>query len=145
MVLTPFVLTILLLTSCASAQEAPRPALGGYWSATTGRKASFRGRWWARAESPDAASGNWTLLDDANRIRLEGTWSARKSPRGWQGTWTAHADAGSALSGTWQADLDGFSGKTFEDMLKHTLEKQVSGSWRSGRYTGYWWLQGTKW
>jgi hypothetical protein len=33
-------------------------------------------------------------------------------------------------------------GKTFEDMLKQTLEKQVTGSWRSGRMQGNWWLMG---
>jgi hypothetical protein len=38
------------------------------------------------------------------------------------------------------ADL---SGKTLEDMLKQTLEKQVAGSWRSGRYQGNWWLKGS--
>ena len=33
-------------------------------------------------------------------------------------------------------------GKTFEDMLKQTLEKQVTGAWRSGRIQGNWWLMG---
>jgi hypothetical protein len=28
------------------------------------------------------------------------------------------------------------------DMLKRTTEKQVAGSWRSGRYQGNWWLDG---
>jgi len=32
--------------------------------------------------------------------------------------------------------------KTFEDMLKRTIEKQVSGSWQRGRMQGGWWLQG---
>ena len=55
------------------------------------------------------------------------------------------AGAGRTFSGTWQADLAGFTGKTFEDMLKRTVEQQVSGSWRSGRAQGNWWLQGSKW
>src|SRR6266404_122207 len=108
--------------------------------APAGASATFRGRWWAEIEAPEAASGSWTLLDDSNRIALEGTWSARRvnaptklTVPHWQGTWTARAGAGRALSGTWQADLAGFSGKTFEDMLKRTVEQQVSGSWRSGR------------
>src|SRR5205809_3450167 len=40
------------------------------------------------------ASGSWTLLDDSNRIALEGTWSARRvnapaklTVPHWQGTW----------------------------------------------------------
>jgi len=97
-------------------------------------------------------SGAYGLGDDSNRIVLEGTWSARRvnapaklTVPHWQGTWTARAGAGRALSGTWQADLAGFSGKTFEDMLKRTVEQQVSGSWRSGRAQGNWRLQGSKW
>jgi hypothetical protein len=31
---------------------------------------------------------------------------------------------------------------TFEDMLKRTIEKQVSGSWQMRRMQGGWWLQG---
>src|SRR5215470_6892525 len=134
-----------LLVSCALAQEL-RPVLRGVWSAMAGAS-GFRGRWWAEIDAPDAASGSWTLLDDSNRIILEGTWSARRAntpanltvPH-WQGTWTARAGAGRTLSGTWQADLAGFTGKTLEDMLKRTVEQQVSGSWRSGRAPGNWWL-----
>jgi hypothetical protein len=46
------------------------------------------------------------------------------------------------MSGTWEAaDTDGFNGKTFEDLLKRTAEKQISGSWQSRRAQGNWWLQ----
>jgi hypothetical protein len=141
----------ILLVSYALAQES-RPVLRGVWSATAGASATFRGRWSAEIDAPDAASGSWTILDDSNRIVLEGTWSARRvsapaklTVPHWHGTWRARARAGRALSGTWQADLAGFSGKTFEDMLKRTLERQVSGSWHSGRTLGDWWLQGSKW
>ncbi len=140
-----------LLVSCALAQES-RPVLRGVWGATAGASGTFRGRWWAEIEASEGASGSWTLLDDSNRIVLEGTWSARRVNASakltvphWQGTWTARAGAGRALYGTWQADLAGFSGKTFEDMLKRTVEQQVSGSWRSGHAQGNWWLQGSKW
>jgi hypothetical protein len=144
------VLLVSYLVSYVLAQES-RPVLRGVWSATAGASA-FRGRWSAEIDAPDAASGSWTLLDDSNRIILEGTWSARRvnapaklTVPHLQGTWTARAGAGRALSGTWQADLAGFSGKTFEDMLKRTVEQQVSGSWHSGRTLGDWWLQGSKW
>src|SRR5947207_13323557 len=50
----------------------------------------------AEIEAPEAASGSWMLLDDSNRIILEGTWSVRRvnAPNKltvppWQGTWTA--------------------------------------------------------
>jgi len=40
------------------------------------------------------------------------------------------------------ADFNGKTmGKTMEDMLKRTAEKQIGGSWRSGRAQGNWWLQ----
>ncbi len=141
----------LLLVCWALAQES-RPVLRGVWGATAGASGTFRGRWWAEIEASEAASGSWTLLDDSNRIVLEGTWSARRvnapaklTVPHWQGTWTARAGAGRTFSGTWQADLAGFTGKTFEDMLKRTVEQQVSGSWRSGRAQGNWRLQGSKW
>src|SRR6266566_9816930 len=129
----------LLLVCWALAQESC-PVLRGVWGATAGASGTFRGRWSAEIEASEGASGSWTLLDDSNRIVLEGTWSARRVNASakltvphCQGTWTARAGAGRALYGTWQADLAGFSGKTFEDMLKRTVEQQVSGSRPSGR------------
>ena len=69
--------------------------LRGVWGATAGTSGTFRGRWWAEIEASEAASGSWTLLDDSNRIVLEGTWSARRVNASakltvphWQGTWT---------------------------------------------------------
>jgi hypothetical protein len=32
-------------------------------------------------------------------------------------------------------------GKTLEDMLMQTTEKQITGSWQSVRDRGNWWLQ----
>ena len=102
----------------------------------------FHGRWWANVDpkSPNAGSGPWTLLSDSNQILLEGTWSARKSPHGWEGTWSARIDSQRPFSGTWQSDMT--DGVSFENMLKKALEKQVTGSWRSGRSQGNWWLMG---
>src|SRR5947209_11256917 len=67
----------LLLVCWALAQES-RPVLRGVWGATAGASGTFRGRWWAEIEASEGASGSWTLLDDSNRIVLEGTWSARR-------------------------------------------------------------------
>jgi hypothetical protein len=137
-----------LLASCAVAQErsanAQEHTWRGTWMATTGPTHSFRGRWWASLlpHTHSAAYGSWTLLSDTNQILLEGTWSAHKSLRGWQGTWSARVGGGKPFSGTWMSDTTDVRGKTFEDMLKGTLEKQVSGSWQRGRIQGNWWLQG---
>ncbi len=137
-----------LLASCAVAQERSanlhQHDWRGTWMATAGTAHSFRGRWWASLlpNTHNAASGSWTLLSDTNQILLEGTWWARKSSLGWQGTWSARARAGKAFSGTWTSDMTDVTDKTFEEMLNRTMEKQVSGSWRSGRMQGNWWLQG---
>ena len=139
----------LLLASCALAQHAPA-VFRGSWTATAAPKQVFRGRWSAQAlpDTQSAAHGSWTLLNNANQIVLEGTWSAQKSARGWHGTWSAlilqgRSSLGRPLSGTWQAQVEDFKGKTFEDMLQRTLERQIAGSWRSGRLLGNWWLKGS--
>jgi hypothetical protein len=75
---------------------------------------------------------------------MEGTWSAQKAGQGWQGAWTARAHRGAALSGTWNADLAGFSGKTIQAMLERTTEREVAGSWRTRGYQGNWWLKGSR-
>ena len=141
------VVTVLICT-CVAAQErsanSNEHSWRGTWMATAGPAHSFRGRWWASLlpTTPNAASGSWTLLSDTNQILLEGTWSARKSPRGWQGTWSARVGRGQTFSGTWMSDVTDLNDKTFEDMLTRAIEKQVSGSWQSGRMQGGWWLQG---
>jgi hypothetical protein len=138
----------MLICSCVAAQEPPAKPnehnWHGAWMATAGPAHSFRGRWWANLlpATHNAANGSWTLLSDTNQILLEGTWSARKSSRGWQGTWSARVGQGQTFSGTWECDAPDLDDKTFEDLLKRTMEKQVSGSWQRGRMQGGWWLQG---
>jgi len=120
--------------------------LTGSWMASTGGERYFRGTWSAEVSPParNSARGSWTLVGDAGEVVLEGTWSARKTEQGWQGTWTARISRGGALSGSWSADLAGFAGKTIAEMLNRTNEKQVAGSWTSGRYQGYWWLDASR-
>ena len=137
-----------LLASFAAAQERP-PNRGtvtwrGIWMATAGPTHSFRGRWWASLlpSTHNAANGSWTLLSDSNRVVLEGTWSAKKSSQGWQGTWSARVNRGAPLSGTWSSNVPDITAKTFEDLLKATIDKQVGGFWQTGRMQGNWWLQG---
>ena len=133
---------ILLLASCAVAQQPP-PVLRGSWIAASGPNRVLRGRWSAQvlADTKNAAHGSWTLLNHGDQIVLEGTWSARKSSRGWQGTWSARIQNGRAVFGMWEAEMADSNWKTFEDMLKRTVEKQIGGSWQSGRAQGNWWLQ----
>jgi len=141
--MTRLCLLTLLLASCALAQP---PVIRGSWTATIGPKQVYRGKWSAQAlpGTQNAAHGSWTLLNDNAQTIAEGTWSAKKSARGWQGTWTARvAKSQRSFSGTWLADLPGFQGRAFEEMFQQTLERQVAGSWRSGRMQGNWWLKGS--
>ena len=134
-------LAVLVLVSYAVAQQPPA-VLQGSWIATTGPTQYLRGRWFAKVlpATKNAAIGSWTLFNERNQTVLEGTWSARKTAGGWQGTWSARIK-GRRVSGTWNLAMADFNGKTFEDMLKRTAEKQIGGSWQSGRAQGNWWLQ----
>jgi hypothetical protein len=75
---------------------------------------------------------------EAGEIVLKGTWSAQKMGESWQGTWTARALKGAPLSGTWNADLPSFNGKTIHAMLERTAEREVAGFWRTRGYQGNW-------
>jgi len=117
--------------------------LTGMWTATVGNGPAMRGLWLAQIwkGSPNAASGSWSLLSDGGEVLLQGTWSARKTSQSWEGSWRARAGNGPSLSGRWSAALEDFKGKTFQEMLTLTMEKQVGGAWQSGRYRGNWWLE----
>lgn len=143
----PFMIAGLLLAALATAQTRPPDATKtwrGTWIATAGQSRTFRGRWWASAigKIHNAASGSWTLLSESNQIILEGTWSARKAEQSWRGTWSARVGRGAPLSGTWTSNTPDITAKTFEDLLQVTIDKQVAGSWNSGRMQGNWSLQG---
>jgi len=131
-----------------SAHPLPAPiassALHGSWTATAGSTQVFWGTWTARVspDKPNLAQGSWALLSKGGETLLEGTWSAQKDRTGWQGAWAARTLQGRSFSGTWTADLTGLSGKTFKQMLEWTVEKDIIGSWRSGRYEGNWRLKG---
>jgi len=139
---------VVALVATVLGQQTPTPpdehSFRGAWIASAGPTQIYRGRWWAsfQPKAHNSAQGSWTLLSDSNQILLEGTWSAQKSQRGWEGKWSARVGEGRAFSGTWSSDVSDANIKTFEDMLKAALEKQISGSWRSGRMQGTWWLQG---
>ncbi len=145
---------IVTLTVCAFAQEQP-PVLQGTWTGTSGPKKVYRGGWSARVLSgtPNVAQGSWVLVNDANKIVLQGIWAAEKSPRGWHGTWSARivpeklsprGSAGKVITGTWQASMKDSSIKSLVEMLLRTLKDDISGSWRSGPHQGNWWLKGTR-
>ena len=138
------VLVALLATASARAADDAAPTLRGAWSAKNAAGAIFRGAWTAGVvvASPNVALGTWTLVDDHGVVRLAGTWSARKAPRGWRGAWSARlAVTNQLFSGTWEADDSTLKGgKTFRDLLARAAAKQVAGVWHMGRAHGTWWL-----
>lgn len=117
----------------------------GEWVATAGSLQSLRGRWigQALASDLDVIHGSWALTSEAGKTLLTGTWSARKTGLGWQGTWSARDRFRRTLSGTWKADEPGTRGKSLQQLLEQTLEKQMSGSWRRRGLQGHWWLKGS--
>ena len=135
----------LIVGFCAPAQQAS-PVLLGSWTATSGPNQIFRGTWSAQTSLHNAnrALGSWTLLNEAADVLLEGTWTAQKTDKSWQGTWTARPMKGQLLSGTWTADAANLNVESFAEMLKSTATKEVTGSWRSGRYQGNWSLKGSQ-
>lgn len=138
--------SISTLLACSSAFARPQqaaPVFQGSWTATVGAGQVIRGMWSAQARTANSASGSWTLLNEAGEVRLQGTWSATKVRGAWQGSWSARPASGGSYSGSWAADLGEAAGKTLQDMLQKTAEKQVAGSWRSGPYQGNWWLDGS--
>jgi hypothetical protein len=134
-----------LATASASAAEAPTPAPQGTWTATNAGGQVFRGAWTAEiaAATPDDAVGTWTLTNGIGDVVMNGTWSARKAPRGWRGAWSARiGGTNQVLAGTWEADDSALKGaKTFRDLLARSADKQIAGVWHLGRAHGNWWLK----
>ena len=129
------------------AQSTPStmPMVRGSWAATAGPKQTFQGTWTAQpaGADPNTAQGSWTLLNQSNRIAAEGTWSAVKNANSWSGAWQARvAGNNRLLSGTWRTPLAVSDKRSFTDLLQHTFEEQVSGTWSSGGLRGAWSLRG---
>ena len=139
-------LVLLAASVPIAASDEPRAVIHGSWIATFGQR-QFRGEWSAQAlpNNANAALGSWTLFDDGERIILQGTWSAEKAANKWEGTWSARVEGGAALSGSWGADPKNLAGKTFEDLLRQTGEKQIAGWWRNRAGGGNWWLSALGW
>jgi hypothetical protein len=143
---------LLLLVLLAPTQAGPRHAqqpdleLRGSWRATSGPRV-FEGTWFARInpKTPNRAEGSWTLIA-GSRVTLQGAWAAEKNAAEWRGAWSARVASSSAqtppMTGTWQADVKDSGLKTLADMLQHTSEAQVNGTWRSGQSSGTWSLVG---
>jgi hypothetical protein len=140
-------MSLIAAMACGAAAQQPPPMLRGSWAASAGRAQTFQGTWTAElsASNPDGAQGSWTLLNRSNQITARGTWSAVKTARTWSGTWQARvAGNNRLLSGSWRTTIAASDVRSLGELLQHTLEEQVSGTWASGRLLGSWSLRAMK-
>ena len=94
----------------------------------------------AQAPAPQP-HGTWTATVGSRTFR--GSWGAEMSAHdanSAQGYWTLVNETGERImQGTWSAQ------KTAARWHGNwTMEKEVAGTWQSGRYSGGWWLKGLK-
>jgi hypothetical protein len=145
---TQIALTAIVFAIAMTQAQSPSTAIRGSWSATAGPNQVFQGTWTAELASsdPNAAQGSWMLLNRANQIVAQGTWSAVKAPRAWSGSWEARVlTKGGAtsrlLSGNWSTQIADADVRTLQELLHKTLSDVVSGRWGSGRLAGAWSLR----
>ncbi len=132
---------LFVLAACLLAAAQPSPRIyQGSWTATAGTRA-FQGRWTAHItpRRANVANGTWTLIDQAGRVVLEGTWSANQENGQWRGSFLAQA-AGRKFAGSWKADLGDVEPGTFAEMLRRATLGEVSGAWQAAALVGNWWL-----
>jgi hypothetical protein len=114
--------------------------LHGAWSASSNTGRSLAGTWPAEEHQENGGvTGTWTLRDATGKILVSGVWSASKAPKAWSGAWRAMV-AGSAgeYSGTWTATTALGPESPMTEMLESALRAVVSGTWKTGGYSGAW-------
>jgi hypothetical protein len=139
-------IAIFLLAAFALLAQGSTSVFQGAFTAQVGKSQVFRGRWTAAVATQNLnfAQGYWTLLNDFHQVSLEGSWTLNKTGARWHGSWSARVQNGASISGTWDADISGEKDATLAGMLRRTIEREVAGSWSSGRFAGFWWLDGEK-
>jgi hypothetical protein len=134
-------------TVARAAEATPPPVFRGTWIATAGPTAVMHGSWSAQAipGQLDDVQGSWSMVNDAGAVTAQGTWSAHRATRGFKGKWWARGATGGLYTGTFEAHLPGFKGKTLQDMFADTKTRQISGFWRtSGGARGAWYFKGAE-
>ena len=146
-VFTQRMLATVVFAVGATLAQSPSSTIRGGWSATAGPNQVLQGAWTAEptAGNPNGAQGTWTLLR-SNQIAAQGTWSAVKTAKEWSGTWQARVvtSAGATtqlLSGSWRTQVANSDVRSLSELLRQTLQEQVSGAWASGRLAGAWSLR----
>lgn len=140
------VLVCTLLCGAGVAAVQQHPTFGGTWTATVGQDRVLRGRWIGQMVpgEPDSAHGSWILVNKSGKTVTKGTWSARKVGREWRGTWSATDQAQRPAKGTWTAEIKINPQSPLDSMLELSVKEEVSGTWMSGRLSGFWWIEGER-
>ena len=126
-----------LATLAGFAVLASGAELRGTWSASTNGR-YLAGTWTAQAQEDGSATGRWVLQDASGKILMQGGWSASKSPQSWNGAWRATVSGNAEYSGTWTSAVSLPPEARLAAMLESALRAAVTGTWKTGSYTGSW-------
>ncbi len=116
------------------------------WRASNTAGSTFSGTWTVE-ENPATGEvyGAWTLRAAKGKTVMSGTWSANKSPKGWDGAWRAVASGKKVqYSGTWSASVQLKPDARFADLFEAAVQDLVGGGWKSGGQSGSWSIQAFK-
>ena len=134
-----------LMTATMAGAAGPRPVVQAVWVAQSGTT-MFHGNVSAQAlpTSGNALVGSWTLANEDWAVMMQGTWSGKKSARGWTGTWQAQVATGAAPSTERGRPSRRPASKARLSRISSARSAtfQISGYWKSrGGTSGAWWLK----
>jgi hypothetical protein len=128
----------ILAIFAASAILASGADLKGTWSATT-QTGNLAGSWTAQPDQSGGVAGAWMLQDATGNILMQGGWSASKSAQSWNGAWRATVSGRAGeYTGTWTSTTSLSPQAHLAEMLESALRAVVSGTWKSGSWSGSW-------
>jgi len=130
---------LLLLLQVATVSPMD-PAVSGQWSARSNTGIALGGTWTAVPDpKTGTVTGTWTLVDSQGRTLANGGWSASKSVDEWFGNWRAvNFGSDHEVSGSWRSGVHLKANAGFSALFEKAMQTVVSGSWRTGRYSGAW-------
>ena len=95
------------------------------------RRFTAAGRRRRSRASPTTCRAPGRLINDGGDVISQGTWSARRAKRGFAGKWSARAATGGLYTGTFEAPLPGFKGKTLRTCSRRRRRPRspATGEW----------------
>jgi hypothetical protein len=127
-----------LATLAGFAILASGAELRGTWNASTNSR-YLAGTWTAQTQEDGSATGRWLLQDATGKILMQGGWSASKSAQSWNGAWRATVSGNAAeYSGTWTGAVSLSPEAHLAAMLESAMRAAVTGTWKTGTYSGSW-------